>query len=261
MAPDQFHSKPGGTMKLVTCIAWTIALAALAACHPKPAQKSVANAPVKYENVQPPAGGTWTDVINATPDGGVMMGNPNASVHLIEIGSLTCPHCREFEEMAVDKLVDKYVKTGKVSYEFRNYIRDSFDLAAVLISKCNGPKGFFPLSRAFYDTQKDWEGKLQAVPKDQMDQLQTMSPNQVELQAAKIAGFLDWAAARGVPQAKSTQCLTDTNVINQLVNQSGSIAQQWPDFAGTPNFVINGMLNDKIDDWQKLDAALQEALR
>lgn len=248
-------------MKLVTTAAFTIALAFLAGCHAKQNEQTATNAPVKYENVNPPAGGTWTDVINQTPDGGVMMGNPNAKVHLIEIGSLTCPHCREFEETAVDQLVAKYVKTGKVSYEFRDYIRDSFDLAAVLIAKCNGPKGFFPLSRAFYDTQQDWEGKLQTVPKDQMEQLQTLQPNQIELQAAKIAGFLDWAAARGVPQAKSTQCLTDTNAINQLVNQSGAIAQQWPDFAGTPNFVINGTLNDKIDNWQKLDAALQDALK
>lgn len=246
--------------KATTYLASAMALIALAGCNKKAGNEPTTNAAVKYENVKPPAGGTWADVINPTPDGGVMMGNPNAKVHLIEIGSLTCPHCREFEETAVDNLVNKYVKTGQVSYEFRNYIRDSFDLAAVLIAKCNGPKAFFPLSRAFYDTQQDWEGKLQTVPQERMEQMQNLQPNQIELEAAKIAGFLDWAAARGVPQAKATQCLTDTNAINQLVNQSGSIAQEYPDFSGTPNFVINGTLNNKIASWKDIDAALQSAV-
>ena len=248
-------------MKPLTILACATAFVALAGCQSKQGSGTSSEAPVKYQNVTPPPGGNWTDVINATPDGGVMMGNPNAKVHLIEIGSLTCPHCQHFEETAVDNLVNKYVKTGQVSYEFRNYIRDSFDLAAVLIAKCNGPKGFFPLARAFYDTQPDWEGRLQTVPKEQMDQLQNMPPEQVELQAAKIAGFLDWAAARGVPQAKSTQCLTDTKAINQIVNQSGSISQEYPDFNGTPNFVINGTLNNKIAEWPEMDAALQDALK
>jgi protein-disulfide isomerase len=130
----------------------------------------------------------------------------------------------------------------------------------VLIAKCNGPKSFFPLTRAFYDTQPDWEGALQKVPQDQMEQLQNLPPNQIELKAAQIAGFLDWAAARGVPQAKATQCLTDTNAINQLVNQSGAITQDYPDFSGTPNFVINGTLNNKIAEWPEIDQALQSAL-
>ena len=33
-----------------------------------------------------------------TPEGGFVMGNPNAKVKLIEFGSMTCPHCAEFEE-------------------------------------------------------------------------------------------------------------------------------------------------------------------
>ena len=246
-------------MKPSSALACAVALIALAGCNSKKANEA-ANAPVHYAEVKPPAGGDWTQVINPTPDGGVMMGNPNAKVHLIEIGSLTCPHCQRFEESAVDDLTNKYVKTGLVSYEFRNYIRDSFDLAAVLIAKCNGPKSFFPLSRGFYDTQPQWEGALQKVPQDQMEQLQNLPPNQIELKAAQIAGFLDWAAARGVPQPKATQCLTDTNPINQLVNQSGAIPQDYPDFTGTPNFVINGTLNNKIAEWPEIDQALQSAL-
>lgn len=254
-------------MKPTAFLACATALVALAGCNKKPSgETSTTSAPVHYANVKPPAGGDWTGVINPTPDGGVMMGNPNAKVHLIEIGSLTCPHCQHFEETAVDDLVNKYVKTGQISFEFRNYIRDSFDLAAVLIAKCNGPNAFFPLTRAFYDTQPQWEAALVKIPQDQLDQMQNLPANQVELQAAKTVGFLDWAAARGIPQAKATQCLTDTNAINQLVSQSGQISQQWPDFPGTPSFVLNGTMVDlpssltEAQVWPTVEAKIKAAL-
>jgi protein-disulfide isomerase len=247
-------------IKAAKYLVCAMALIAVAGCNKKQENASTTGEPVKYENVKPPAGGDWTDVINGTPDGGVMMGDPNAKVHLIEIGSLTCPHCREFDETAVTPMIDKYVKTGKISYEFRNYIRDTFDMSAVLIAHCNGPKGFFPLARAFYKDQPNWVGKIQAAPKDQLEQLQTLPENQIALEAAKVAGLLDWAAARGVAQAKSTQCLTDTNAIDTAVSRSGGISTQWPDFSGTPNFVINGTINTKIASWKDLDTALQGAL-
>jgi protein-disulfide isomerase len=121
-------------IKPATYFACLMAVAALAGCNSKEAKNAAKTENVKYEHTTPPKGGDWSDVINATPDGGVMMGDPNAKVHLIEIGSLTCPHCREFEETAVKPLIEKYVKTGKVSYEFRNYIRDTFDMSALLIA-------------------------------------------------------------------------------------------------------------------------------
>ena len=246
-------------IKAATTMASALALV-LAGCHSNQGNTGTSSEDVKYANTTPPKGGDWSQVINATPDGGVMMGNPNAKVHLIEIGSLTCPHCREFEETAVDQLVAKYVKTGKVSYEFRNYIRDMFDLSAVLIAKCNRPEAFFPLSRAFYDDQPNWVGNVIKIPAAQQQAMQNLPENQIELEAAQAAGLLDWAAARGVPQAKSTQCLTDTKKIDEIVNQSGAISGQWPDFSGTPNFVINGTLDTKIAKWPDLDAALQKAL-
>ena len=45
-------------------------------------------------------GGDWAD---GQPDArrGFMMGNPSAKVKLIEYGSLSCPHCREFDETGV----------------------------------------------------------------------------------------------------------------------------------------------------------------
>ena len=76
-----------------------------AAAPPRPTRRST------ITQANPPPGGTWADVVNAT-SAGFMMGNPNAKVKLVEIGSLSCPHCKAFEEEGVPTLIDKYVKTG-----------------------------------------------------------------------------------------------------------------------------------------------------
>src|SRR5690242_20265476 len=118
----------------MTCAA---ALLALAGCNKKQGQGTTApDQKVTITQASPPPGGTWADVVNET-SGGFMMGNPNAKVKLIEIGSLSCPHCQKFEEEGVPTLVDKYVEPGNVSWEFRTYVlHGPIDMAANLIARC-----------------------------------------------------------------------------------------------------------------------------
>src|SRR6476620_1838945 len=108
--------------KFLLCAA---AVLAAAGCNKKAAESGSGNAltpdTVKITEATPPAGGNWTNVVNATA-AGFMMGNPNAKVKLVEIGSLTCPHCKAFDDEGVPTLVDKYLKSGQVSWEFRPYL-------------------------------------------------------------------------------------------------------------------------------------------
>src|SRR5206468_5999183 len=106
-------------MKVRTFLICAMAALALAACNKKqsPSESgAVSNDTVTITQATPPPGGNWSDVVNATT-AGFMMGNPNAKVKLTEIGALTCPHCREFDETGVPELIDKYVKAGRVSWE------------------------------------------------------------------------------------------------------------------------------------------------
>ena len=132
-------------MKPTTFLACAAAVVAIAGCNSRQGNAAT-NVVAATANIRvdPPKNGDWSTVVNATPAGGFLMGNPKAKVQLIEIGSLTCPHCREFDETGVTPLVEQYVKTGKVGYEFRNYVRDPFDLTASLIARCNGAQSFFP---------------------------------------------------------------------------------------------------------------------
>lgn len=210
--------------------------------------------------VPPPSGGDWTQTVSKTPAGGFVMGNPNAAVKLVEYGSMTCPHCAEFDEVGVQPLIDKYVKTGQVSFEFRNFVRDPYDLAASLIARCNGEKGFFALTRELYENQHDWIERLQAVPQQQQQALQTLGPDRQFLEIAKLAGLQQWAAMRGVPTAKSTQCLTSQDEVTKLVQMNSDATSNHPDFQGTPSFTINGKLLDRTASWETLEPQLREAL-
>jgi len=246
-------------MKPSVFLACAVAVVAVAGCNSKQGNLAT-NAPAELKQAPPPKGGDWTQVVTETPSGGFMMGNPNAKVKLIEYGSLTCPHCKAFDDEGVPSLLSKYVKSGQVSWEFRNYVRDMFDLTASLIARCNGAESFFPLSRALYNDQATWMAKIQAAPQDQLQALENLPPNQEFLQAAKFPELQSWAALRGVPTSKSTACLTDENAINQLIQMTSDATTQFPDFPGTPTFILNGTMLDKTATWDVLEPQIRNAL-
>lgn len=250
-------------MKRSVFLTSLIAVAALAACNKRQANVAATNETVKVTQATPPPGGSWADVVNATSAGGVMMGNPNAKVKLVEIGSLSCPHCKAFDDEGVPPLIDKYVKPGKVSWEFRPYlIHGPIDMAADLIVRCNGVKTFFPLVQALYKDQTTWMAKVEATPQDKLEQIQNLPTSQMFVAMANLLGLQDWAAARGVPQAKSNQCLTNQKMINDEVQVTANVNSQYPAFSGTPSFIINGtMLPSDTTTWAKLEPHLQEAVK
>lgn len=246
----------------------TAAILASGACNAKNGSSAAAGNAVEssaIETVKPPANGDWSTVVVETSAGGFRMGNPDAKVKLVEYGSMTCPHCRSFSETGYEPLVQNYVKNGKVSYEFRNYVRDPFDITASLIARCNGSKSFFPLTESLYKDQPDWVAKIQAAPEAQLNGLQNLPPEKQFVEVANIAGLQQWAAMRGVATAKSTQCLTDQAKVNQLVQMNSDATTAFPDMPGTPTFIINGKMVElgpvtEAQVWSALESKIKEAL-
>ncbi len=247
-------------MKPFYVLAAAGAIAASAACNAEKGTDGSAAASGPAQAVAPPKDGDWTKMVTKTAEGGFVMGNPNAAVKLIEFGSMTCPHCADFEEEAGKPLVDNYVKNGKVSFEYRNFVRDPYDLTASLVARCGGTASFFPLTRALFADQSNWVGLVQGITPEQNQALQAMAPAQQFGEIAKIAGFPQFAAMRGVPSAKTSACLADETEINRLVQMNSDVTSQYPNFSGTPGFVINGKLLDKTANWQTLEPQLKAAL-
>lgn len=55
------------------------------------------------------------------PDGSAL-GSPDAPVVVREFSDFQCPYCRQFNANVKDKLIEEYVKTGKVRFEFQHFI-------------------------------------------------------------------------------------------------------------------------------------------
>jgi protein-disulfide isomerase len=220
------------------------------------ANGQVADQNFQVEQIAAP-NGDWSQTVTQTPQGGFLMGNPNAKVKVVEFGSMTCPHCAAFSEEGEPKLVDKYVKSGQVSFEFRNFIRDSADLAASLLARCNGPAAFFPLTEQLFAGQEEWIGKAQSLSPEQQQQL-SASP-QPAVAFGQALGLDQFVRVRGVPAAKAQACLADQAQVQRLVQGTDSAVKEF-EISGTPSFVINGKLAE-ASDWKALEPLVQAALR
>ena len=196
----------------------------------------------------------WSRMVVATPDGGFRMGNPKAKLKLVEYGSLACPHCRHFEETGYQPLVQKYVRSGRVSYEFRNFLLNAPDIAVSMLAHCAGPAKFYPMSRAVFASQPQWFEKLGGITDAQSDELKGMPIQQRVTRLGEIAGFPQIAARFGVTAAHSRQCLADPKGLEKLVGMTKAAEDRG--ITRTPTFLINGEVTDAAT-WEQLEPLLK----
>ena len=238
----------------------TAAVLAGAACNAENARDNTAGNGTPVAAVEPPANGDWSEVVTQTPQGGYLMGNPNADVKLVEFASMTCPHCAEFAETGFDPMVQNYVKSGRVAFELRNFVRDPLDITMALIARCPGVERFYPLTDAMFANQEQFFEQMQAIPAAQQQELAQLPPQQQFVRLAEMSGLQRWAAQRGVPSALQQQCLTNQQEIDRLVQMTADATSEYPNLPGTPAFAINGELVEQAASWQALEPKLREAI-
>ena len=59
--------------------------------------------------------------LHGIPQHGTVLGDPRAKVKVIEYGDLQCPVCKGFSESTAPELIDRVVRTGTASYDFRQW--------------------------------------------------------------------------------------------------------------------------------------------
>jgi protein-disulfide isomerase len=209
---------------------------------------------------QAPAGQDWTQTVSKTAEGFVM-GNPNAPIKLVEYGSRLCPTCKAFADEGYPSLKDNYVKSGKVSFEYREFlVHGPMDMPPALIGTCVGAEPFFPLlDQMFANQQQFTEGLQRAAPAVQQ-QMQTAKPVDSFRIMAREMGLIDFVKARGVPEAKAVACLSDQKEIDRLAKQTqdngpGGNAT----VSGTPTFLLNGKVAEGVITWAQMEQALKAA--
>jgi len=244
--------------KSIAFLATTILALTLGACGDKSESSNASVQKIAVgENVPPPAGKIWSEVVADTPELGVVMGNPNAPAKLIEYGSYTCPHCRDFTKEAAEPL-RKMVDTGKLSYEYRPFLRDPYDLMMALLAKCGGAEPFFPMTEQLFSNQEAFFTKAQGLDQKFAEDAMKQPANQRLVTLAGPTGLIDFVKQRGISEDKAKQCLADTKTADALVAKVQEGAKQF-DITGTPTFILNGEVVKDTASWELLRTKLTEA--
>ncbi len=188
--------------------------------------------------VTAPKGQKWSDVITATADGGFVMGNPDAKIKLVEYGSLTCSHCADFAQDAEPKIVDEFVDSGQVAYEFSNFMRNQLDTLAAAAMQCAGKDRYYPLMHNIYVSQEELFKGAENLEKA-AQAMQSQPDNKKFITYAKGVGLYDFFKARGLSEQQLDQCYGDPANVLGVQSRSDAAGKQF-NIEGTPTFVLNG---------------------
>lgn len=228
---------------------------ALASCGDEAATGDVVSSEA-LPAVMAPAGTSWTETVTVTPEGGYLLGNPDAPLKLVEYASHTCGHCASFSVTGKQPLKSKYVASGVVSFELREIFLNPFDMVIATMAQCGAKEQMQPLSdEVWHNLEQVFKG-LQGNPAA----VQAAGNLPVEQRFGKIAevtGLLDFFAARGLSADQARACLADTAKIDAMVKASEAQAQE-VGVTGTPTFVLNGKKLD-VNTWETVEPILQRA--
>ncbi len=184
----------------------------------------------------PPMAATGRPSSAETPEGGFVMGNPNAQVKLVEFGSMTCPHCASSTRRAMQPLIDNYVKSGLVSFEFRNYRPRSLRHDRLAVARCGGPSELLrPDPPASTPTSPNGSPRSQTADPAQMQALRAASARPAVGRSRQARRLPAIAAMRGVPSAKPMPAWPIRPTPTKLVQMQSDATSTYPNVPGTPS--------------------------
>ena len=209
-------------------------------------------------NVAAPAGQDWTQTVAAT-ERGFLMGNPNAPVKLVEYASITCPHCGEFTTEGGAEGIQNYVRSGRVSWEYRPYMIFPTDPGLFALLRCNGAATFFPLTEQLYADQRNWAMRGQTYLQANEAAVQAMDVQTRAATLVRETGVDAFFRQRGMTQAQINQCLADVRNLQRIADDTEH-ANQTDAPPGTPTFYINGTQAQNVGLWTQLEPLLRQAV-
>lgn len=163
--------------------------------------------------------------------GDIVIGNPDATVEVIEYASLTCPHCASFHENVFRQFKADYIDTGKVRFITREVYFDKFGLWGGMIARCGGEERYQTTIDNFLMNQRTWW----QAHSDAYRATQNSKPIIDEMfKIGRRAGLSD---------ARMTECLSDTALLENLVGDFQNYMEE-SGVTGTPTLFING---ERID--------------
>jgi protein-disulfide isomerase len=202
----------------------------------------------------------WVATVVKTPQGGYRQGNPNAKIKLVEYGSRTCPTCGRFAAEGVEPLRREWIASGKLSYEFRDYlIHGAPDLALALLNQCVPTNRFFTVLDWMFANQATFDAPLHALMERRPEEVQgwqALPPPQAATRFADELGMIGFMKARGLPEAQARKCLANPALIRGIAEVNAAAVNQG--VQGTPSFFVNGR-RVRAFTWDQLQPELRAA--
>jgi len=166
------------------------------------------------------------------------MGEPDAPVHIIVYGDYQCPYCRQFWQETESQLIEEYVNTGKVYFEYRTvgaFLGPESGLAAQG-SYCAGDQGrFWEYHNILFN---NWSGE-----------------NVGDFTQDKL---IKYASALELDMTLFEACINEET---HKVTVEQDAAQAAADGVnGTPTVFINGVIYEGVQPYHALKYLIDQAL-
>lgn len=166
-----------------------------------------------------------------------MIGNPQATVTVIEYGSLVCPQCAQWQMSTWYDFKARFIDTGQVRFVFREVLTEPTDMAATAaaVARCSAPEAYFDVIHTLYR----WQSTARNF--------------------GPVSEWYDRAiAVSGLAQEQVRACANDPATLAAIQDvMSGGVAAG---VVRTPTFFINGRI---VDDHslEGLSSAIHAAAR
>lgn len=201
-----------------------------------------------------PAKPGWLQTFTVTDKGSHIIGNPAAPTKIVEYMSYTCGHCANFEKDDAPLLKGQYVATGKASFEIRNLVLNPVDLTAAMLARCGGKDRFFGNHKHLLATQNIWLGKANMISKATNAKLQSKDYTGYMTGVYVETGLSTIMQQRGITLVQGKKCVADKASFDAVIAMSDEGRKLGVN--GTPSFLINGMLQDHMHNFQEIKSAL-----
>ncbi len=173
--------------------------------------------------------------LEGIPVSGKTLGYPDAPVTVWDFSDFHCPHCREFAFGPEQKLIQEYVKTGKVKFVFKHFIISSASYLPANAAECANEQGqFWAYHNYLYEKQP------------------TDTPFTVE----KLKRY---ARDLGLDTKAFDACMDSGKYMNEIMremDEGRSLGVR-----GTPSIFVNGQYIERGMFWDVLKAAVDRALK
>lgn len=85
-----------------------------------------------------------------------IIGQETAPLTVINVSSLSCPHCADFFKDTLPLIKKDYIDTGKVKLVVREVAADQHSLLALTLVTCAAPERYEEALLLLYENQRDW---------------------------------------------------------------------------------------------------------